>query len=61
MNSKENLIIGSLLHDIGKVIYRISSADNHSALGVDFLQTRCNVNNPEILNCVKYHHKDKLV
>ena len=33
-----NLIIGSLLHDVGKVIYRISDHRKHSISGTEFLK-----------------------
>ena len=33
-----NLIIGSLLHDVGKVIYRTGDGRKHSVSGADFLK-----------------------
>lgn len=50
------LIIGSLLHDIGKVVYRSGDGRNHSQSGYDFLKTEAGIEDTEILNCVKYHH-----
>lgn len=32
------LIVGSLLHDIGKVIYRTGDGRNHSRSGYDYLR-----------------------
>lgn len=50
------LIVGSLLHDIGKVVYRSGDGRNHSASGYDFLKNQAKIEDPEILNCIKYHH-----
>lgn len=56
-----NLIIGSLLHDIGKVIYRQGDErKNHSQSGYEFLKERLNIKESEILDCVRYHHADAL-
>ena len=55
------LIIGSLLHDVGKVIYR--SGDDkrkHSISGYDFLHDEAGINDKAVLNCVKYHHADAM-
>ncbi len=50
------LVIGSLLHDIGKVVYRAGDGRQHSACGYDFLrQTRKDFDS-DILDCVRYHH-----
>ncbi len=54
------LIIGSLLHDIGKVVYRAGDGRNHSVSGYDFLKNDAKIENNEILNSVKYHHKKLL-
>lgn len=32
------LVVGSLLHDIGKVVYRSGDGRNHSTSGYDFLK-----------------------
>ena len=50
------LIIGCLLHDIGKVVYRSGDGRNHSKSGYDYLATEANISNKDILNCVRYHH-----
>lgn len=50
------VIIGSLLHDIGKVAYRAGDGRNHSQTGYEFLKELDNGFDPEILDCVRYHH-----
>lgn len=55
-----NLIIGSLLHDVGKVIYRISDHRKHSISGTEFLKNEAKISDDEILNCVRYHHSTEL-
>ena len=58
MNEKEiKIIIGSLLHDIGKVIYRDGQDKrNHSSSGYDYLKEKIKISDNEILDCVRYHH-----
>lgn len=57
MNDKQiKLIIGSLLHDIGKAVYRSGDGRNHSLSGYDFLKERKPDFDKEILDCVRYHH-----
>lgn len=54
---KVKLIMGSLLHDIGKVIYRQGSdRRNHSTAGCDYLKEEVGLTDREVLDCVKYHH-----
>ena len=63
MKEKEILIKGALLHDIGKVCYRVMNRRiNHSKLGGDFLEQylKPNEETERLLNCVRYHHKDYL-
>ena len=51
------LTIGSLLHDVGKVIYRQGGDKRkHSESGYDYLQKEAGIEDKEILNCVRYHH-----
>lgn len=50
------LIIGSLLHDIGKVVYRSGDGRNHSQSGYDYLKDEADIKDIDILNCVRYHH-----
>lgn len=50
------LVIGSLLHDIGKIVYRTGDKNNHSQSGYEYLKNEANIQNKNILDCVKYHH-----
>lgn len=50
------LVIGALLHDIGKVIYRSGDGRNHSISGYDFLEEEIGIEDKEILDTVRYHH-----
>ncbi len=54
------LVIGSLLHDIGKVVYRAGDHRQHSNSGCDFLREVRKDFDVEILNCVQYHHAANL-
>lgn len=54
------LIIGSLLHDIGKVVYRSGDGRNHSQSGYDYLKSEIKISDENILNCVRYHHSTSL-
>ena len=49
------IIIGGLLHDIGKILYRDDDGRNHSQSGYDFLKEN-NIEDKEILEQVRYHH-----
>ena len=54
---KIKLVIGSLLHDIGKVIYRQGGdRRNHSVGGYDYLRTEAGIDDSDILDCVRFHH-----
>ena len=44
------LIVGSLLHDIGKVVYRSGDGRNHSASGCDYLKNDAKITDQEILH-----------
>lgn len=60
---KENevkLIVGSLLHDIGKVIYRTGDGRKHSKSGYDYLREEVGIQDKDILDSVLYHHADML-
>lgn len=60
---KENevkLIVGSLLHDIGKVIYRTGDGRKHSKSGYDYLKEEVGIQDKAILDSVLYHHADML-
>lgn len=50
------LIIGSLLHDIGKVVYRSGDGREHSRSGMEYLKNEAGIEDAEILHCVRYHH-----
>lgn len=55
------LVLGSLLHDIGKVLYRQGGdRRKHSQMGYEYLRDVIGVQNETILNCVRYHHSDGL-
>lgn len=54
------LVIGSLLHDIGKVVYRTGDGRNHSMSGYEFVKRFDNLNDKTILNCIRYHHASNL-
>lgn len=54
------LIIGSLLHDIGKVVYRSGDGRNHSQSGYDYLKDDAGIKDKQILNCVRFHHGSHL-
>ena len=47
------LMIGSLLHDIGKVVYRSGDGRNHSQSGYEYLKNEAHISDDEILNCVR--------
>ncbi len=53
------LAIGSLLHDVGKILYRYNDGRNHSESGVDFLKEK-GITDENILNQVRFHHKGAL-
>lgn len=60
-DQKTKLIIGSLLHDIGKVIYREGSdRRNHSIGGYEYLSSEAQIQDKEVLDCVRYHHSSAL-
>lgn len=62
MTEKEKkLIIGSLLHDIGKVVYRKGDDKrNHSIGGYDWLKENNHIDDREILECIRYHHASEI-
>ena len=56
----KDLIIGSVLHDLGKFIMRSTNEKtNHSLLGYNYLKEK-GITNNKILNSVLYHHKNKI-
>lgn len=61
MNERQlKLIVGSLLHDIGKVVYRSGDGRNHSQSGYEYLKNEAGIEDGEILDCVRYHHGMRL-
>ena len=50
------IIIGSLLHDVGKVIYRAGDGRSHSKSGHDFLKDEVGIADQEVLDAVLFHH-----
>ena len=57
MNERQiKLVVGSLLHDIGKLVYRSGDGTNHSESGASYLQEKAGLEDKEILDCVCYHH-----
>lgn len=62
MTEKEvKLVIGSLLHDIGKVVYRQGDdRRKHSQSGYEYLKNEIQLKDEEVLHCVRYHHADAL-
>ena len=60
MTKKEiDVIVGALLHDVGKLLYRTGESKNHSTLGYEFLKEH-KVENEQILDSVRYHHGNML-
>lgn len=62
MTDKEiKLVLGGLLHDVGKVIYR-QGGDNrkHSLSGYTFLKEEACLKDQEVLDMVRFHHADAL-
>lgn len=50
------LLMGCLLHDIGKVLYRVGESGTHSSSGYDFLLNEIKIEDQEILDCIRFHH-----
>lgn len=58
---QQKLVIGCLLHDFGKLLYRYNDGRNHSKSGYDNLKNIKELETEkEILECVKYHHSTML-
>lgn len=54
------VIVGALLHDIGKVIYRTGDGRSHSQSGHDFLKNELDIADSDVLHAVLYHHGNAL-
>ncbi len=60
-NRKIKLLTGSMLHDIGKLLYRYNDGRNHSTSGYEFVKAiPAFSEEKEILHCIKYHHADMI-
>lgn len=57
---KFDLILGSMLRDIGKILYRHYDGRQHGTSGRDFLQEEINISSPRVLDMVRYHHGEDL-
>ncbi len=62
MTDKEvKIVVGALLHDIGKVIYRQGDDKRrHSTSGHDFLKEEAGISEQDVLEAVCYHHAQEL-
>lgn len=61
MTEKEyKIVIGSLLHDIGKIIYRAGDGRTHSKSGHDFLKEEVGITDQDVLDEVLFHHGSAL-
>ncbi|EGQ1746417.1 type III-A CRISPR-associated protein Cas10/Csm1, partial [Staphylococcus pseudintermedius] len=64
MDKKTTLMYGSLLHDIGKIIYRSNdhafARGTHSKLGYNFLSQFSEFKDNEVLDSIAYHHYKEL-
>lgn len=60
IGSEINVVIGGMLHDIGKMAYRYNDGRNHSTSGHDWLKETAKITEKEILHQVKYHHASLL-
>ena len=57
-DKKLKLIIGTMLHDVGKLVYRTNDGRKHSVSGEEFAREQCNIKEEEILDCIRFHHAD---
>ena len=61
MNKQQlEIVLGGLLHDTGKVLYRASDPGDHSQSGYDFLKDEVGIGEEAILDQVLYHHASRL-
>ncbi len=57
--TKEKILKASLLHDVGKIVFRAKSVRvKHSQLGKEWLENYCK--DEDILRAVAHHHQDEL-
>ncbi|MCD8180961.1 MAG: type III-A CRISPR-associated protein Cas10/Csm1 [Firmicutes bacterium] len=58
---KMQIILGGLLHDIGKPAYRRrGERTNHSNAGYEFLKNEAGLEDDTVLEQVKFHHKSEI-
>lgn len=53
-------ILGGMLHDVGKAVYRTGGTENHSVLGEQWLKQEGGLKDRDILDQVRYHHGKEL-
>lgn len=51
-------VYGALVHDLGKILYRAGESGSHSESG--YKKLKAVWNQPDILDCIRYHHADAL-
>lgn len=49
-----------MLHDFGKILFRIGDGRKHSVSGYEFVKNDLNINDDDILDSIKYHHADEI-
>lgn len=54
------LIVGGLLHDVGKVVYQQGDGRKHSVSGYEFLMQEAGLKERQVLESVRYHHGAEL-
>lgn len=57
---KFDVILGALLHDIGKILHRYNDGRNHSTSGYEFLKNSISIENKDLLDCVRFHHSGEI-
>jgi CRISPR-associated protein Csm1 len=58
--NQQKIVIGSLLHDIGKVLYQDNKEEKHSEKGYDFLRNEIGLKDRDILDQIRYHHSQSI-
>lgn len=54
------IVVGGLLHDVGKILYRSVDGRNHSESGYYFLKQEALMDDQKILDQIRYHHAKQL-
>lgn len=60
LDKELKLVIGALVHDIGKVVYRTGDSRKHSISGYEKIKEIKSISEEDILNSIRYHHGDLL-